>query len=75
MATTYTIEDLQDLETALATGALRVTHGGTSTEFRSRDDMLRQVALMRQELGLPPDDVPRTTPAIRKLRYIVSKGL
>lgn len=75
MATNYTLEDLQDLESALATGVTRVTHGGTTTDFRSREDMLRQVILMRRELGLPIDEVPRITPSIRRLRFITRKGL
>jgi hypothetical protein len=74
MATNYTLAELADIEAALATGAMRVTHGGTTTEFRTRDDMIRQVRLMRSELGLPIDG-SRRTPAIRRVRFLTNKGL
>lgn len=75
MATNFTIEELQELEAALASGVTRVTHNGVTTEFQSRDDMLKQRTMMRLELGLPTDEIPRTTPRIRRLRPIYSKGL
>jgi hypothetical protein len=74
--TNYTTDELADLETALATGALRVTHGGTTTEYRNREDMILQVRLMRNALGLPVDDLPPSiTPKIRRLRFLFTKGL
>jgi len=73
MPTNYTLEELSDLEAALATGALRVTHGVTTTEYRNREDMVRQVLLMRNELGVAADSV--RTPAIRRIRFLTSKGL
>jgi hypothetical protein len=73
MASNYTLGELADLEAALATGALRVTHGVTTTEYRNRDDMIRQVLLMRTELGIAPDSV--RTPAIRRIRFLTTKGL
>lgn len=75
MATNYTLEELADLEAALAAAVLRVTHNGVITIFQSRDDMLKQVRLMRSELGLPIDAVERVTPRIRRVRPIFSKGL
>lgn len=76
MATNYTLEELADLETALATGVRRVTHGGTTTEFDTRDDMLKQVRLMRIALGLPVDVLgPAASPKIRRLRFVATKGL
>lgn len=74
MATNYTLEELADLEAALATGARRVTHGGTTTEYETRDDMIRQVRLMRIALELPISENPKT-PSIRRVRYLTTKGL
>lgn len=75
MATNYTLAELQDLEAALATGVTRLTHNGVTTEFRSRDDMLKQAIRMRLELGLPIDEIPRITPRIRRIRWLGHKGL
>jgi hypothetical protein len=75
MATNYTLAELQDLEAALAAGITRVTHNNVTTEFRSRDDLLKQISVMRRELGLPPDEVTRTSPRIKRLRWVTSKGL
>lgn len=75
MATNFTLQELADLEAALAAAVLRVTHNGVTTEFQSRADMLAQRSLMRAELGLSVDGVARTTPRIRRLRPIFSKGL
>lgn len=72
MATNYTLDELADLEAAMATGVLRVTHQGVTTEYRTRADMMAQVRLMRQELGLSVDDI--RTPAIRRLRFLGTKG-
>jgi hypothetical protein len=72
MASNYTLQDVADMEAALATGANVVRHGTTSVEFKSRDDMLAQLALMKDELGiLPVDDRPK----IKRLRYRFNKGL
>lgn len=70
MATNYTLQDIADLEASLAAGVLRVTHNGVTTEFQSRDDMVRQVALMKAELGVPGI----RTPTIRRLRFMGRKG-
>jgi hypothetical protein len=75
MATNYTLDELADFEAALAAGVTRVTHNGVTTEFRNLDEMMRIRAMMRAELGLPIDEIPRTTPSIRRLRFITSKGL
>lgn len=72
MATNYTVQDVADLESALAAGVLRVTHNGVTTEFQSREDMLKQVALMKAELGLLVDSI--RTPVIRRLRFMGRKG-
>lgn len=74
MATNFTLQELADLDAALAAGVTRVTHNGVTTEFQSRDDMIAQRNLMRAELGLN-DPVPGAAPRIRRLRPIYSKGL
>lgn len=74
MATNYTLEGLAEIEAALASGVLRVSHGGTMTEFRTYEDMIRQIRLMRSELGLPIGE-DRRTPAIRRVRFLTNKGL
>lgn len=73
MATNYTLDDIAALEGALATGILRVTHNGVTTEYRSRDDMIKQLNLMKGELGVLID--PTLPPKIRRLRLMHTKGL
>lgn len=73
MATNYTTDDIAALESALATGVLRVTHNGVITEFRNRDDLIKQIRLMKIELGLL--DANPQKPMIRRLRFMGSKGL
>lgn len=74
MASNYTLEDVRELEKALATGANRVTHNGTTVEYKSRDEMLAQLALMKEELGIADVDAS-TAPKIRRIRYRFDKGL
>jgi hypothetical protein len=65
-------EQLTELQAAYATGALRVTHQGVTTEYRSLDDMAFIMRdLQRQLDALNP---PALTP-IRRLRQHFSKGL
>lgn len=73
MATNYTSDDIAALEAALATGVLRVTHNGVTTEYRSRDDMIKQVRLMKIELGLL--DANPAKPMMRRIRWLGTKGL
>lgn len=75
MATNYTLAELQDLEAAIAAGVTRVTHNGVTTEFRTLEEMMQIRTMMRLELGLPLDETTRTTPRIRRLRFVMSKGL
>jgi hypothetical protein len=72
IVTNYTLQDIADLESALAAGVLRVEHNGVMTIFQKRDDMVRQVALMKRELGVITDEV--RTPGIRRLRFMGRKG-
>ena len=50
----WTLEQLTALEAAIATGALRVTHGSPpkTVQYHSLSDMLRLRAAMRRGLGL-----------------------
>lgn len=75
MATNYTLDELRDAEAQLAANVNRVTHNGVTTEFRNRQEMIAQIQLMRRELGLPQDEITRTQPRIRRLRFIPWKGL
>lgn len=75
MASNYTLDDIAQLEAALATGVLRVTHNGVTTEFRSRDDMIKQISLMKGELGIVDTGAPSRLNMIRRLRFLGTKGL
>ena len=43
---------LDAVETAIASGVLRVSYEGKSSEFRSLDDLIRVRGLIRRALGL-----------------------
>lgn len=47
----YSDAEIFALERAIATGTLRVTVNGKTVEYRSLDDMLRVLDLMRRESG------------------------
>lgn len=47
----YTQTMLDALDAAIATGALRITHNGKTTEYRSMDEMVRVRNLIKQELA------------------------
>lgn len=48
----YTIEQHDALEAAIAQGALRVEYGDKKVQYRSLDDMIRILNLMKSQLGL-----------------------
>lgn len=52
MADAYTLENLQALQAAIASGARKVKYGDRETEYRSLQDMLRIEKEMKQALGL-----------------------
>ncbi|SEF44185.1 hypothetical protein SAMN04515663_101383 [Alcanivorax sp. DSM 26293] len=54
----YTQSDLDRIEAAIATGTLRITHNGKTTEFRSLNEMIRVRDLIKGELA-----TGSTTPA------------
>jgi hypothetical protein len=67
----YTLEQLTDLETAIAQGALSVRYADRSITYNSYAEMIRLRDSMRSELGI-------STPATNRSRFIViptGKGL
>lgn len=49
----YSQADLDRIEAAIATGTLRITHNGKTTEFRSLDDMIRVRDMIRKSVKGP----------------------
>lgn len=47
----WTTDDVTALEKAIAQGALLVRYGDKSVQYRSLDEMLRLLDLMRKETG------------------------
>lgn len=50
--TTYTLKDLRALEKAIAEGAKVVKYNDKWIEYRSLDEMLKAVRVIKQALGL-----------------------
>jgi hypothetical protein len=48
----YTIEQVQALEAAIAQGVLIVEYADKKVEYRSLDEMLRILSIMKDALGL-----------------------
>lgn len=69
--TPFSLSQLNAIRSAYATGALRVTHEGRTTEFRTLADMRAIIVQMEGELGAGVD----TTPPTRRLRMVGTKGL
>ena len=63
----YTAQQLEDLDAAIATGALRVKVGEVDTTFRSLADMLALRDRMARELA--------GTPRRRSVPAVVDRGL
>jgi hypothetical protein len=51
-ATSWTQTDLDNLEKAIAQGALRVRYGDREVIYQSRDDMMKARNTIRKALGL-----------------------
>ena len=49
----YSQADLDRIEAAIATGTLRITHNGKTTEFRSLDDIIRVRDMIRKTVKGP----------------------
>lgn len=62
----YTIQQKQALERALASGVLRVTYEGKTVEYRSLDEIKRALATVTTALS---------GQRVRQIRVTASKGL
>jgi phage terminase small subunit len=54
MTTSYTLEQVQALEAALAQGVQTVEYDNQRITYRSASEMRRQLAEMKRSLGLTP---------------------
>jgi len=70
MASGYTQAQLTALQGAFASGHLRVTHDGSTFEYRNTADLER--AIQRVESGLAAD---AGTVPVRQVRVVTSKGI
>ena len=66
----YTPEQLAALERALATGEHRVTFGDRTVEYRSVDDLIAAIAVVRQ--GLQEQAIAAGTLKRRPRRVVVN---
>jgi hypothetical protein len=57
----YTSEQVTALEEAIATGALEVQYTDKRVKYRSIDDMIKVLNLMKRELGLNDSSKCRKT--------------
>lgn len=62
----YTIEQVTALEAAIAEGALTVKYQDKQVTYRSLDEMLRILKLMKQQLGLLGNSGGRTLASFSK---------
>lgn len=61
MASSWTTEDLTNLEAAIKEGALKVKYRDKEIEYRSLDEMLKLRDIMRAELGITTRTARRFT--------------
>jgi hypothetical protein len=66
----FTAEQLAALERALATGEQRVTFGDRTVEYRSVDDLIAAIAVVRQ--GLREQAIAAGTARRRPRRVVVN---
>lgn len=52
----WVLSDIEALEKAIATGATRVKYADKEVEYRSLDEMLRTLKMIKDELGLNGTD-------------------
>lgn len=71
----YTIEQLRALETAIASGERRVKYNDKEVEYRSIDEMIKLISLMRQALCLDSTTGKSGLFGGRRINAIHSKGL
>lgn len=62
----YTIEQVTALEAAISEGALTVKYQDKQVTYRSLDEMLRILKLMKQQLGLLGNSGGRTLASFSK---------
>jgi len=55
----WTTDDLAKLESAFAQGTLRVQYADKLIEYRSLNDMMRLLDIIRKELGVVPKNAGR----------------
>lgn len=69
----YTLAQVENLEKAIAEGALSVKYDGKETTYRSLDDMNRILNIMKSSLGI--NNSPRSSITGQKVIYHSDKGL
>jgi hypothetical protein len=57
----WTNDDLNNLQEAIGTGALEVQYTDKRVKYRSLDEMMRLLTLMKRELGLVDSSKRRKT--------------
>ena len=62
----FTVNSLEDLEKAIATGARVIKYQDREFQMRSLDDQLRLRRMLRRELGLAPRGRRRLTSSYDK---------
>lgn len=55
----WTLDDIATLEKAIAQGTLRVQYADKLIEYRTLNDMLRTLDIMRKDLGVAPKNAGR----------------
>lgn len=66
----YTVQQLEALKAAFASGALRVTYDGRTVEYRSLDDLARAIGTVEAALAAAAGTAP-----IRQVRLSSRRGL
>jgi hypothetical protein len=62
----WTLDDLNKLKDAIATGAKRVKYADKEVEYNSFDDMIKAKNLIESELGLNSGQKRRSYPSYTK---------
>lgn len=62
----WTLDDLNKLKDAIATGAKIVEYADKKVEYRNLDEMLRSKALIESELGINTGQKRRSYPSYTK---------
>ena len=62
----WTTDDIAALEAAIAQGALEVRYGDKAVTYRTLDEMLRTLDLMRKEVGVSTGNKNRKFATVTK---------